>query len=243
MTRLTASPGLDLFFRSSSASLFVRPQMAIEYPRRRPPLHNEPLDMDGPDAHSDHYQSDDDDDDTNSDTSDAVVEVSADEFPGYFQERGGRLFHSHGRSPYPLPVDAEEHEVSRAQGPGGTHGAAPGRLRAPPFSFAIMHPTLWLTWYFSATKRAKSASAQAHRRFLCGARAGATRRRSRRAATRLGSRNWHRRVVRHPAWLPRTVRIFYIDCRINRVLDMAREFPRVRFYGVDIGWPTLRAHA
>lgn len=92
--------------------------MAIEYPRRRPPLHNEPLDMDGHDANSDHYQSDNDDD-TNSDTSDAVVEVSADEFPGYFQERDGRLFHSHGRSPYPLPVDAEEHEVSPAEGPGG----------------------------------------------------------------------------------------------------------------------------
>ena len=38
-------------------------------------------------------------------------------------------------------------------------------------------------------------------------------------------------------------RIFLIDRRINRVLDMAREFPRVRFYGVDIGWLPLRARA
>ena len=109
--------------------------MAIQYPRRRPPFTTDTLDMDAHDAHSDHYHSDnddDDDDDTSSDTSDAVVELSADEIPGYFQERGGRLFHSHGRSPYPLPVDAEEHEVSRAEGPGGTHGAAPGRLRPLP---------------------------------------------------------------------------------------------------------------
>ncbi len=93
--------------------------MAIEYPRRRPPFNTDALsDMDGHDAHSDHYQSDDDDD-ANSDTSDGVVELSADEIPGYFQERDGRLFHSHGRSPYPLPVDADEHEVSCAQVLGG----------------------------------------------------------------------------------------------------------------------------
>ncbi|EIW56376.1 S-adenosyl-L-methionine-dependent methyltransferase [Trametes versicolor FP-101664 SS1] len=51
-----------------------------------------------------------DDDGTNSDTSDDVVEVAPNEIPGYFQERGGRLFHSHGGCPYPLPVDAEEQQ-------------------------------------------------------------------------------------------------------------------------------------
>ncbi|KAI0743042.1 S-adenosyl-L-methionine-dependent methyltransferase [Daedaleopsis nitida] len=51
---------------------------------------------------------DSDDDRSVSDTSDDVVELSADEIPDYFQERGGRLFHSHGGCPYPLPVDGEE---------------------------------------------------------------------------------------------------------------------------------------
>ncbi|KAI0744450.1 S-adenosyl-L-methionine-dependent methyltransferase [Earliella scabrosa] len=51
-----------------------------------------------------------DDDKTESDTSDDVVEVPPEEIPGYFQERGGRLFHSHGGCPYPLPVDAEEQQ-------------------------------------------------------------------------------------------------------------------------------------
>ena len=48
-----------------------------------------------------------------SDTSEGIVELEADEIPGYFQERGGRLFHSHGSCPYPLPVDAEEQQVSQ----------------------------------------------------------------------------------------------------------------------------------
>ena len=111
--------------------------MAIQYPRRRPPFTTDALDMDAHDAHSDHYHSDnddDDDDDTSSDTSDAVVELSADEIPGYFQERGGRLFHSHGRSPYPLPVDAEEHQVSCAEMPEGIRAVEPrpGILVPPP---------------------------------------------------------------------------------------------------------------
>ncbi|PIL25697.1 hypothetical protein GSI_11447 [Ganoderma sinense ZZ0214-1] len=173
MTRLTASPGLDLFFRSSSASLFVRPQMAIEYPRRRPPLHNDPLDMDGHDAHSDPYQSDDDDDDSNSDTSDAVVEVSADEFPGYFQERGGRLFHSHGRSPYPLPVDAEEHQ--RQNGLNQLLRRLIGDSSVGPVRELLV-----------------DAPGEQRRVLDLGT----------------GTGEW--------------------------VLDMAREFPRVRFYGVDI---------
>jgi hypothetical protein len=39
-------------------------------------------------------------------------ELSSDDFPTYFIERGGRLFHSHGGSPYPLPVDTPEQEAS-----------------------------------------------------------------------------------------------------------------------------------
>jgi hypothetical protein len=40
-----------------------------------------------------------------------LTEVPADEFPLYFVERDGRLFHSHGTSPYPLPADTPEQEV------------------------------------------------------------------------------------------------------------------------------------
>ncbi|PCH43259.1 S-adenosyl-L-methionine-dependent methyltransferase [Wolfiporia cocos MD-104 SS10] len=54
------------------------------------------------------------DDDGRSDTSSELTEIDQDEFPRYFDERGGRLFHSHGRSPYPLPVDAaEQHRLNR----------------------------------------------------------------------------------------------------------------------------------
>ncbi|KAG6374230.1 S-adenosyl-L-methionine-dependent methyltransferase [Boletus reticuloceps] len=51
---------------------------------------------------------DDDEDDSSSDTSSILTELGADEFPGHFREHGGRLFHSHGNLPYPLPVDADE---------------------------------------------------------------------------------------------------------------------------------------
>ena len=46
-----------------------------------------------------------------SDTSSDVTEVDQDEIPTYFQERNGRLFHHHGTSPYPLPVDGYEQRV------------------------------------------------------------------------------------------------------------------------------------
>lgn len=46
-----------------------------------------------------------------SDTSSEVTELEQADFPAYFIERGGRLFHSHGNSPYPLPVDADEQQV------------------------------------------------------------------------------------------------------------------------------------
>ena len=46
-----------------------------------------------------------------SDTSSEVTELDQEDFPGYFSERNGRLFHSHGTSPYPLPVDAAEQHV------------------------------------------------------------------------------------------------------------------------------------
>ncbi|KZT68563.1 S-adenosyl-L-methionine-dependent methyltransferase [Daedalea quercina L-15889] len=49
-----------------------------------------------------------------SDTSSELVEIQSYEIPRYFDERDGRLFHSHGHSPYPLPVDAhEQHRQNR----------------------------------------------------------------------------------------------------------------------------------
>ncbi len=55
---------------------------------------------------SDEYESDPEVPDATS----TLVELSPDEFPGYFSERNGRLFHS-GTSPYPLPVDTPEQRV------------------------------------------------------------------------------------------------------------------------------------
>jgi hypothetical protein len=53
----------------------------------------------------------DDDDDGSSDTSSILTELGADEFLPHFRERDGRLFHSHGDLPYPLPVDGKEQVV------------------------------------------------------------------------------------------------------------------------------------
>ncbi|KAG9217805.1 hypothetical protein CCMSSC00406_0005175 [Pleurotus cornucopiae] len=51
---------------------------------------------------------DEDDEDSTDALEGSLVEVTESEFPSYFSERDGRLFHSHGASPYPLPVDAPE---------------------------------------------------------------------------------------------------------------------------------------
>ncbi len=50
-------------------------------------------------------------DDDLSDTESDLVSIASDEFPGYFTERNGRLFHSSLTVPYPLPVDTPEQEV------------------------------------------------------------------------------------------------------------------------------------
>lgn len=60
---------------------------------------------------------DEDDEDSTDALEGSLVEVTESEFPSYFSERDGRLFHSHGASPYPLPVDAPEQRV-RAIFPG-----------------------------------------------------------------------------------------------------------------------------
>ncbi|KAJ6588065.1 S-adenosyl-L-methionine-dependent methyltransferase [Mycena capillaripes] len=42
-------------------------------------------------------------------------ELTSEDFPAYFNEINGRLFHSHGTSPYPLPVDTPEQEMMNVQ--------------------------------------------------------------------------------------------------------------------------------
>ncbi|KAF5376694.1 hypothetical protein D9615_007865 [Tricholomella constricta] len=44
------------------------------------------------------------------DMSPFLVELAPNEFPSYFSERGGRLFHSHTSSTYPLPADTPEQQ-------------------------------------------------------------------------------------------------------------------------------------
>ncbi|KAH7882073.1 S-adenosyl-L-methionine-dependent methyltransferase [Phlebopus sp. FC_14] len=83
--------------------------MAIELHNRRDPQDDD----DGPadeitnrDIHT--HSSVGDRDDNFSDASSTLTEVDAEEIPRYFREHAGRLFHSHGDLPYPLPVDGEE---------------------------------------------------------------------------------------------------------------------------------------
>jgi hypothetical protein len=44
-----------------------------------------------------------------------VTELEEYDFPDHFFERDGRLFHSHGNLPYPLPADGPEQAVSATQ--------------------------------------------------------------------------------------------------------------------------------
>ncbi|KAG6879313.1 hypothetical protein C0992_003640 [Termitomyces sp. T32_za158] len=44
------------------------------------------------------------------DASPLLAELTPEQFPLHFDERDGRLFHSHHSSPYPLPVDTPEQE-------------------------------------------------------------------------------------------------------------------------------------
>jgi SAM-dependent methyltransferase len=48
------------------------------------------------------------DEDDASDASSDVTELEEYDFPDHFFERDGRLFHSHGNLPYPLPADGPE---------------------------------------------------------------------------------------------------------------------------------------
>ncbi|KAF8636112.1 hypothetical protein AX17_003815 [Amanita inopinata Kibby_2008] len=52
----------------------------------------------------------DDEQPIHSDDSSEVEELRPEEFPTYFSERDGRLFHSHPNAPYPLPVDGPEQD-------------------------------------------------------------------------------------------------------------------------------------
>ncbi|KAF4586271.1 S-adenosyl-L-methionine-dependent methyltransferase [Pleurotus pulmonarius] len=58
---------------------------------------------------------DEDDEDSTDALEGSLVEVTQSEIPSYFCERDGRLFHSHGASPYPLPVDTPEHQRLNVQ--------------------------------------------------------------------------------------------------------------------------------
>lgn len=53
-----------------------------------------------------------DDDVFEQEAADNVDELQAEEFPRYFVVVGGRLWPSHPTTPYPLPVDGTEQQVS-----------------------------------------------------------------------------------------------------------------------------------
>jgi len=61
-------------------------------------------DSDHPDEHEEYAP----------DRSSSLSPIQPDDFPSYFLERDGRLFHSSTTSPYPLPVDTPEQERLKA---------------------------------------------------------------------------------------------------------------------------------
>lgn len=84
--------------------------MAAEPYRTMATQDDESSDVDGDDHDESDY-----DDEVHSDTSSDITEFDGDDFPLSFTEMDGRLFHSHGSSPYPLPVDAAEQERMNGQ--------------------------------------------------------------------------------------------------------------------------------
>ncbi|KAH7927187.1 S-adenosyl-L-methionine-dependent methyltransferase [Leucogyrophana mollusca] len=88
--------------------------MAIEFSNRRnaPPDREQRSDaLNGVPVHPLEFDHDGSDDgDGSSDTSSILTELGPDDYPTYFRESEGRLFHSHGDLPYPLPVDAAEQQ-------------------------------------------------------------------------------------------------------------------------------------
>lgn len=170
--------------------------------------------------HNDPYYSDDDNSD--SDTSDDVVPLTADEFPEYFQERDGRLFHSHGGCPYPLPVDAEEQQVSRT-------------LFDSCYASSVISPGIY---------QRQNGINQLLRRLFGDYSVGPVRElfqfapgeQRRVLDLGTGTGQWY---VMSRVLLPTSSPTL---TQIYRVLDMAREFPHVKFYGVDIGAFSSPAH-
>lgn len=59
-------------------------------------------------SHPSNNSSQEDSEDGLSDASSVLTQLENDEFPRHFTEREGRLFHAHGNSPYPMPVDGGE---------------------------------------------------------------------------------------------------------------------------------------
>ena len=87
--------------------------MAIEFNNRQYLQDDDEADINGIPSPGTPNSMGSDDDDDGSDTSSILTELGADDFPGHFREHGGRLFHSHGNLPYPLPVDGNEQMVCR----------------------------------------------------------------------------------------------------------------------------------
>ncbi|TBU24943.1 S-adenosyl-L-methionine-dependent methyltransferase [Dichomitus squalens] len=198
--------------------------MAVQYSRRPPSssFDSDSHDMNRAPGNYREREPASDDDDAASDMSEDLVEIPSEDIPDYFQERGGRLFHSHGASPYPLPVDAEEQQVSRARN---------ALLRLPPLSGRAALAAA------DAGMLQRQNGLNALLRRLIGdfsvgpvgeVLADALGEQRRVLDLGTGTGQWY---VMHRG---RERALFFIDCRINRVLDMARDFPRARFYGVDI---------
>lgn len=196
---------------ASSSPLPVRAAQQLMAIEIAPRLTHENSDMDTSDSDS---QGDADDaaslQSDASDTSSEVTQLDHADFPGYFRERHGRLFHSHGGSPYPLPVDAEEQEV-----------------RAPPATPAAAALTLT-----PATQRVNGQHALLFR--LLGSNFRGPVRHAVRVQKRVldlctGTGQWCVRAEFDRSSRPRRL------LNLGRVLDMARDFPNVRFDGIDIG--------
>lgn len=171
----------------------------------------------------------DDASDTSSDTSYEVEELQSSEFPGYFEERNGRLFHSHGNSPYPLPVDAPEQNV-------GNVILLPS-LGSNFATSSLVTPHLWcadIIW-FPPEQRAKVQhfflKALLHGNYVGPVQdvlrpTLGERRKVLDLAT--GTGNWYVALLK----------LFASFSFKLRVLDMAQEFPHAKFYGLDIGTPS-----
>lgn len=143
-------------------------------------------------------------------------ELTSEDFPTLFQEKNGRLFHSHCASPYPLPVDTLEQEV-RSPFPGlCVYMFPPTGLQRMNLQHQALFKLLGGHYPDScpvAETLAEDPGRQKYALDLC-----------------TGTGAWYACRIHWTIWT---------QFLLSRTMDVAYDFPHVAFRALDIGGHSL----